>query len=406
MKVLQINCVYGKGSTGKLTEYLHNYYKSVGIESVIIYGRGEKTSEPNVYKVAKERPSKIRNLLSRYSGNVYGSGYLPYKKVVDIIKKEKPDVVHLQCVNGHFINLYKLLNYLKENNINTVLTLHAEFMYTGNCGYAFGCKKFIDEKCRNCPNVRFAINARNKKAPEKNFQKMYDALSGFDNLRIVGVSDWVSERAKMSPITSSKNIKTINNGVDVETFNCTENGVKLFADIKAKGEKIILYVTPYFEDENKGGKYLLELAGSMKELPVHFIVIGNHSENYSLNNITFVGRVESQKELAEYYRSADVTLITSKQETFCMVVAESLSCGTPVVGFKAGGPESIAIPEFSDFVNYGDIEGLKTVILNMFSKKIDKTVVSEKACALYDSSVMAEKYIAIYKEYFSSNGKN
>ncbi len=33
-----------------------------------------------------------------------------------------------------------------------------------------------------------------------------------------------------------------------------------------------------------------------------------------------------------------------------MVTAESLCCGTPVVGFTAGGPESIAIDAFSNFV--------------------------------------------------------
>ena len=41
--------------------------------------------------------------------------------------------------------------------------------------------------------------------------------------------------------------------------------------------------------------------------------------------------------LAEYYSLVDVTVITSFHETFSMVVAESLSCGTPIVGFKAGG---------------------------------------------------------------------
>ena len=38
-----------------------------------------------------------------------------------------------------------------------------------------------------------------------------------------------------------------------------------------------------------------------------------------------------------------------------MVTAESLCCGTPVVGFKAGAPEQIAIKEFSEFVEYGDL---------------------------------------------------
>jgi glycosyltransferase involved in cell wall biosynthesis len=37
-----------------------------------------------------------------------------------------------------------------------------------------------------------------------------------------------------------------------------------------------------------------------------------------------------------------------------MIVAESLCCGTPVVGFKAGGPESIAIDDYCVFVQFLD----------------------------------------------------
>jgi len=52
-----------------------------------------------------------------------------------------------------------------------------------------------------------------------------------------------------------------------------------------------------------------------------------------------------------------------------MVCAESLSCGTPVVGFQAGAPEIISIKRFSEFVPQGDIDALKDVVRNWLSKK-------------------------------------
>ena len=55
-----------------------------------------------------------------------------------------------------------------------------------------------------------------------------------------------------------------------------------------------------------------------------------------------------------------------------MFVAESLCCGTPVVGFKAGAPEQIAIKDYSNFVPWGDIGALTTELELWLSKSFDK----------------------------------
>ena len=52
-----------------------------------------------------------------------------------------------------------------------------------------------------------------------------------------------------------------------------------------------------------------------------FVVVGSGDLHMELpENVINVGRVESQKELAAYYSAADVTLLTSKKETFSMIV--------------------------------------------------------------------------------------
>ena len=68
--------------------------------------------------------------------------YFPTKRLIKKIKKINPDIIHLQCINGDFVNIYYLLNWLKKSNKKVVLTLHAEFMYTGNCGNALQCEKW------------------------------------------------------------------------------------------------------------------------------------------------------------------------------------------------------------------------------------------------------------------------
>ena len=49
---------------------------------------------------------------------------------------------------------------------------------------------------------------------------MYKTFEGFDNnLIIVGVSEWISERAKQSKILHGKKTRTVLNGLDTNIFN-------------------------------------------------------------------------------------------------------------------------------------------------------------------------------------------
>ena len=405
MKVLQINCVYGTGSTGRIVESLHLYYQKKKIISKVIYGRGNKPTNLDIYKCASEFSSKGRNLISRFNGNLYGMGNIETKRIIKYINKFNPDIVHLHCINGYFCNIYKLIEYLRDEKIKTVVTLHAEFLYTGNCGYAFECEEW-KIGCQKCPNVRIAIGARNVKAPSQNWEKMYKAFAGFnDNLIVAGVSGWISERATQSKILRGKKITTVFNGLDTNIFNSLYSEPKAIRNIKKDGKKIILHVTPYFEDDNKGGRWVLNLAAALERENVHFIVIGKTEKEYKINNISFLGEIKDPKMLASFYAKSDITLLTSKRETFSMICAESLCCGTPVIGFRAGAPERIALKEYSDFVQYGDLNSLKEKIMAWLKKPIQCLEISEEAMKVYSKKRMGENYIKIYKQMLESENE-
>lgn len=127
MKVLQINCVYDYGSTGKITRDIHKNLQKNGFDSVVLYGRRQKVQEAGVYKTCTEFEAKAWNVLSRLTGQPYAVTPFGTLTLLHRLEREKPDVVHLQCINGYFVDIYRLLNYLKKNHIPTVLTLHAEF---------------------------------------------------------------------------------------------------------------------------------------------------------------------------------------------------------------------------------------------------------------------------------------
>jgi hypothetical protein len=142
MKVLQVNAFYPSGSTGKIVKDIHQQLINDGIDSIVCYGRGVKIKEKQIYKIAPELIMKIQSLYSKAIGYAYAGCHISTFNLINIIKKEKPDVVHLHCINASTVNIYKLLNYLKSSKIFTIITLHAEFMYTAGCGHAFECNKW------------------------------------------------------------------------------------------------------------------------------------------------------------------------------------------------------------------------------------------------------------------------
>lgn len=400
MKILQVNVVHKVGSTGKITYDIHQELLNQGINSVICYGRGVKCYDKNVYKISKELYSKINHFWANLSGVMYGGCFFSTRKLKRIIENEEPNIVHLQCINGYFINIYKLVEWLKKKKIKTVLTLHAEFMYTGNCGYALECKKWTFG-CGNCPRLRQETGSYFFDKTRESWNLMKKAFDGFNNdLRVVSVSPWVMERAKQSPILANKNHNVILNGLDTKIFKYydTENLKKKYEF----NQKIIFHATSYFTDDKdhlKGGYYLIKLAKILIKDNIKFLVAGKFKNNMALpSNIILLGEIKNQIELAKYYSMADTTILTSKKETFSMITAESLCCGTPVVGFKAGAPEQIAMKEYSKFIACEDIKKLKEIILEFLSRKFDKRVISKKAAQKYSKYTMCNNYINVYKE--------
>lgn len=398
MKILQINNVYNFGSTGKITHDIHQGLLENGVDSVVYYGRRNKTQDFNVYKICGEVYAKANNAFSRVTGIMYGGCFFSTNRLFSFIKKEKPDIVHLQCLNGYFVNIYRLIEFLKKLEIPTVLTLHAEFMYTANCGHSLECEKW-KIGCSNCTKYKKITKSIFFDRTGTSWKKMQRAFEGFSNLAVVSVSPWLLNRAKQSPFFLDKEHFVILNGIDTNIFRPYDRtSIKKKLNINKK--KVIFHVTPDFSGNKyhiKGGYYVIEVAKSLLKEDVCIVVAGKYDKSISYpSNMYMLGNVDNQIELAKLYSMADVTLLTSQRETFSMVCAESLCCGTPVVGFKAGAPELISLPEYSAFCEYGNINELISNIKMLWSiEKIQDLV--EEANLMYDKNEMIEKYMSLYK---------
>lgn len=410
MKVLQINNVYDFGSTGKIVADIHRALQAKGWESSVYYGRRYKTADSGVHKICSEFYGKAQNGLYQITGVKYGGCRLSTDRLLAAVEREKPDIVHLHCLNGHFVNIYRLVEYLKIKRIPTVLTLHAEFMYTGGCSHSVDCDQWRDKSgCGSSPCPLYGKELKSKTGDKSAvmWKKMYEAFRGFDRLAVVSVSPWLMERARQSAILCDKRHLTVFNGLDTTVF-CPRSEQALSAlrrDLGYKPEdKIVFHASPSFDDdpENiKGGYYVLEAAKRLKN--VSFLVAGRYDPTVQVPaNVRLLGNLTDKDYLASLYSLADVTLLTSKRETFSMICAESLCCGTPVVGFKAGAPEMISLPDYSDFCEYGDINALEKMIAEWICKEKSSDICL-KAAKAYNKEKMSDSYIDIYTNFLESS---
>ena len=402
LKILQINCVYDTGSTGKLVRLLHERLKAEGMESTVIYGRGAVVREDGVVKVCRELFGKANNFFSRMTGLMYGGCLLSTARIKRIIQQEKPDLVHIHCINGYFVNIYSLMRWLREKNYPVVLTLHAEFMYTANCSHAFECDKWL-VGCGQCGDIRAATKSWFFDRTAESFERMRQAFAGFsDRLAAVSVSPWQFSRAERAPILSGVRHVVIGNGVDTQVFYPREGGSACKAELGISEEnKVVFHATAHFDPtpgHAKGGSYVLELAERLKNDPVIFVVAGRGGEGVKApRNVIFLGHVGDQEKLAEYYSMADLTLITSRRETYGMPCAESLCCGTPVVGFQAGGPETIALADYSMFTEFGDVDQLESRIRQYIRSPAKRERIASEAEKCYATKRMTEQYLDLYR---------
>lgn len=398
IKVLTINWSDKEGSIAKIIKDIKENLD----EKCIFYHCYQVGDAPKGtdYRVASWNITRFYYLLARIVGLKYGVGTLPTVKTLKYIQKINPDLVHVHCPNFYNLNLYMLFAFLKRKQIPTLITNHAEFYYTGNCAHAVDCEGYLTG-CHECKRV-FDVTHKylfNRTAYE--WKKMKLAFNGTNRFAMSVVSPWQMKRIKTSPITKDIPVFLVENSVDTNIFCLKDIDFMIKRDLKKNYEYIILHVTSNFSDDKedlKGGYYLIETA---EKLPNYqFLVAGNINVKKGKvfpSNIILLGNITLPDKLADLYNIADLTVLTSRRETFGMACAESLCCGTPVVGFEAGGTETITIQDYSKFVTFGDVDRLVEAIKEMLDLKgKNSDTISKRASEKYGIRKMADNYYKLY----------
>lgn len=398
MKILLVDVNCKKGSTGKIVYDIFTEANKCGIEAYICYGRGKKICQERIYKFGLDWETFIHAILTRITGLTGFFSFFSTRRLIRFTKKCKPDLVHIHEMHGYFVNIYKYIIYLKKENIPVIWTFHCDFMFTGKCGYAYECRKYLDN-CGDCPRLNEYPQSFLFDRSSYMLNRKKKLLEEYEKLYIVTPSEWLADRVRESYL-GNKNIVVIHNGIDISNFKyyggC--NTLKNRLGIQST-DKVCLAVAPeIMTNPRKGGHWIMRLAVMLPEYK--FIMVGAVNENVGHpDNVMIIKRTNDQQELAKYYSIADVFVICSDMENYPTTCLEAQCCGTQICGFDVGGIKETAIFSNDNFVEYGQIEALKEIIVRIINEK-DKTKQSNslKAKNLLSKEIMAEQYIDLYNK--------
>jgi glycosyltransferase involved in cell wall biosynthesis len=110
---------------------------------------------------------------------------------------------------------------------------------------------------------------------------------------------------------------------------------------------ILLCVSRVSKEKNLEDFFKLHYPGYRKVMVGDGPMLETYQHQYP--DVEFVG-YKTGKDLADYYRQADVFVFPSKWETFGIVMIEAMACGTPVAAYPVQGPEDVVEPGVTGYL--------------------------------------------------------
>lgn len=399
MRIVQINLTYNIGSTGHIVADLDDVIRRNGDESIIVCGYTNQKKD-NVYSM-QTLPTflDLRKdiALSRISGRMGYRSKSETKKVIKIIEKFSPDIIHLHNIHGDYINIKMLFDYIRAKNTHVVWTLHDCWSFTGRCSHfeLNNCLQWKDG-CNKCPKTQFSVYPITYfRDCSKSMWKDKKALfSNLDNLTVVTPSKWLANYVKQSFLKVYP-CQVINNGINLDIYKPANTVSKYLA---GNNKKIILGVAASWTDR-KGLADLIALDSKIDHQKYQIVVVGLNSRQMKTvpESILKIQRTNNAQELVELYTAATVLVNPTYQDNYPTVNLEALACGTKVITYKTGGsPESVP-SDLGYIVNKGDQDELYEQVMEALESDKEQNKCVDYARIHFDKAMKYDEYIKLYK---------
>ena len=254
------------------------------------------------------------------------------------------EIIHLHWINAGFISL-RGLRRLLDLDKPVIWTFHDMWAFTGGCHYAGDCVNYRSA-CGDC----FYLRKRQKKDLSHRVWKKKQEVFKDRNFTIITSSNWLKECVASSSLLGNFNIHVLPNPIDHNLY-CPGDKEQIRMNLGLDPHmKTILFGAQNIRNTMKGFSYFQKamhlLYHELEDRENVEVILFGKSTSVAMGLIPFKTHdfsvIGSAERLIELYNSAHVMVVSSIQDNLPSTVMESLSCGTPVVGFHAGGiPEMV-----------------------------------------------------------------
>lgn len=341
---------------------------------------------------------KIHLILAYYTGLNGCFSYLGTKQFIKKVDKIRPDIIHLHNLHNCYINLGILFDYIKNNNIPVVWTLHDCWSFTGQCPHftVVQCNKW-KTGCYDCPQYKeYPKSMVDKTKRMYNLKK--SCFTGINDLTIVTPSKWLSSMVKKSFLKSYA-IKVINNGIDLNIFKPTPSE---FRKKYGLDNKIVLLGVANPWTRKKGLDIFVDMSKRLnKNYKIVLVGLSSNQIQDLPSSILGLPKTDSAKELAEIYTAADYFINPSMEETMGLVTVEALACGTPVIVSNSTAVPEVINKKCGKIVSDYSAEGFCEAV-----KYIENEFLTEdciRQAHNYDMNEKYQEYINLYRDILYRN---
>ncbi|MBC7744426.1 MAG: glycosyltransferase family 4 protein [Flavobacterium sp.] len=412
MKILHLNSYKDNGGAGKAASRINLALQNQGIDSELWVNFSPHNSKVKTFSsgiinhgftaaaIVLERiisKLNLKPLKTPFSFSLFGKDISAHPSVI------QADILHLHWINHAFMRPADLAKLGKLGK-PIVWTFHDSNAFTGGCHVRYSCDHFKRE-CGNCPLLKSPYPNDWSHRIWKRKAKAYSDMK----FHVIAPSKWMADSVKQSKLLSNRNIHVIHNTLNTEVFKpLSKQESKKQIHINNKTFVMLSGFMPSRNDRHKGTSYLIKaLEIIIKEIAaeqIELLVFGNRNQKNLPDfpvKVTFLGKIESEEELAKCYSAADVFLAPSLEDNLPYTVMESLACGTPVVAFKTGGiPDMVKHKENGYLADYKSFEDLARGIKWVFDHP-ERQYLNDQARQtvenLFSPAVIASRHIELYK---------
>jgi len=378
MKILVIGTIDNKGGAALISWELRKKLRAAG-HTVTTFVRYKYSGEPDVFIIPRKR---YQDWLVKLFANDLMFAWTDY--LLETKEFKEADIVHCHNLHSNFFDLKTLQKMSLQRPL--IWTLHDMWAFTGFAS---------DSATLKNPNKKKFLlflwdnTSRLLRIKKKIYEK--------SKLHIVAVSEWLKKEVQKS-VLGNQSITRIYNGIDTEIFKPYDKTLARKELGLPLDKKIVACGIKGWVDSNK---IIDDYAGRDD---IFFAAIGHSNIQTKNKNFTHFPYTENKKLLCLYLSAADVFLYPTPGDSFGLISAESLSCGTPVVTYNIDAlPEIVSHKEtgyVAEYENLNDAKNGIEYILNL--SKDNYALMSAKARERIASNFSREKmcaeYLVLYKK--------